>query len=109
MNFEIPNYTLQKKVGEGTMAEVWLAEHKHNGRKAAIKVLKPVALNDKDAENLFLREGQVLASFDHKNIVKIYDNCRIGDLAFIIMELLPGGTLLERMQRGRYALTKRWG
>ena len=100
MNFEIPNYTLQKKVGEGAMAEVWLAEHKHNGRKAAIKVLKPVALNDKDAENLFLREGQVLASFDHKNIVKIYDNCRIGDLAFIIMELLPGGTLLERMQRG---------
>ena len=100
MNFEIPNYTLQKKLGEGAMAEVWLAEHKHNGRKAAIKVLKPVALNDKDAENLFLREGQVLASFDHKNIVKIYDNCRIGDLAFIIMELLPGGTLLERMQRG---------
>ena len=42
----------------------------------------------------------MLASFDHKNIVKIYDNCRIGDLAFIIMELLPGGTLLERMQRG---------
>ena len=100
MNFEIPNYTLQKKVGEGAMAEVWLAEHKHNGRKAAIKVLKPVALNDKDAESMFLREGQVLASFDHKNIVKIYDNCRIGDLAFIIMELLPGGTLLERMQRG---------
>ena len=82
------------------MAEVWLAEHKHNGRKAAIKVLKPVALSDKDAENLFLREGQVLASFDHRNIVKIYDNSRIGDLAFIIMEHLPGGTLLERMQRG---------
>jgi serine/threonine-protein kinase PpkA len=100
VNFEIPNYTLQKKLGEGAMADVWLAQHKHNARKAAIKVLKPVALNDKEAERLFLREGQVLASFDHKNIVKIYDNDRKGDLAFIVMELLPGGTLLQRMQDG---------
>ena len=82
------------------MAEVWLAAHKENARNAAIKVLKPPALNTEDAKNLFLRESKALASLDHKNIVKIYDSCRVGDRALIIMELLPGGTLLERMERG---------
>lgn len=100
LSFEIPNYRLLKKLGEGAMAEVWLAEHKRNDRKAAIKVLKPSALNDADAEGLFLREGQVLAGFSNRNIVAIYDNDRIGDLAYLVMEFLPGGTLLERMHRG---------
>jgi serine/threonine-protein kinase PpkA len=100
VTIEIPNYTLLRRLGEGAMAEVWLAEHQRNGRKAAIKVLNPSALGVQDAEALFLREGQVLASFDHPNIVKIYDNNRVGDVAFIIMEHLSGGTLQERMQRG---------
>ena len=60
MSFEIPNYTLLRKLGEGAMAEVWLGEHKRNGRKAAIKILKPSATADSDFEKLFLREGQVL-------------------------------------------------
>ena len=96
---EIPNYELKQPLGAGAMAEVWLAEHRRNGRKAAIKVLKPAAVADSDFEQLFLREGQVLASFDHPNIVRIYDNDRSGDLAYLVMEYLPGGTLLERMQR----------
>ena len=82
------------------MADVWLAEHKRNGRQAAIKILKPITLGVQDAEDLFLREGQVLAGFSHINILKIYDNDKIGDVAYIVMEHLPGGTLLERMQRG---------
>jgi len=97
---EIPNYTMLHLLGEGAMAEVWLAQHKRNSRKAAIKVLKSVALKDADVEKLFLREGEVLAGFDHSNIVKIYDNDRIGNLAYLAMEYLAGGTLLERMQRG---------
>ncbi|MBK9654519.1 MAG: protein kinase [Rhodanobacteraceae bacterium] len=109
MPFEIPNYTLLSKLGEGAMAEVWLGEHKRNGRKAAIKVLKPSALADGDAEKLFLREGQVLAGFDHPNIVKIYDNDRVGDLAYLVMEHLSGGTLLERMQRAPISIGEALG
>ena len=99
MSVEIPNYILQSRLGEGAMAEVWLAEHRRNGRKAAIKVLKPAALADESFEKLFLREGQVLASFDHPNIVRIYDNDRVGDTAYLVMEHLAGGTLAERMRR----------
>ncbi len=99
MSVEIPNYTLERRLGEGAMAEVWLGEHRRNGRKAAIKILKPAALADESFEKLFLREGQVLASFDHPNIVRIYDNDRVGDSAYLVMEHLPGGTLAERMRR----------
>lgn len=99
MTVEIPNYTLVSRLGEGAMAEVWLGEHRRNGRKAAIKVLKPAALADESFEKLFLREGQVLAGFDHPNIVRIYDNDRIGDTAYLVMEHLAGGTLSERMRR----------
>ncbi len=100
MHFEIPNYILIKQLGQGTMAEVWLAEHKINKRRAAIKVMKPSSLSDSDVEELFIREGEVLASFRDDNIVAIYDNNRIGDLAYIVMEFLSEGTLQERMQRG---------
>jgi serine/threonine-protein kinase PpkA len=99
VSVEIPNYTLERRLGEGAMAEVWLGEHRRNGRKAAIKILKPAALADESFEKLFLREGQVLASFDHPNIVRIYDNDRVGDSAYLVMEHLPGGTLAERMRR----------
>ena len=109
MPFDIPNYTLLDKLGEGAMAEVWLGAHKRNGRKAAIKVLKPSALADGDAEKLFLREGQVLAGFDHPNIVKIYDNDRVGNLAYLVMEHLAGGTLFERMQRAPISIGEALG
>lgn len=95
---EIPNYTLLKKLGAGAFAEVWLAEHRINRRRVAIKILKESIAACSDAEALFIREGEVLASFNQRNIVTIYDNARVGDHAWLIMELLPGGSLLDRMQ-----------
>jgi len=82
------------------MAEVWLAEHKIHRRSAAIKILKPSTLNDADVEQLFRREGEVLAGFRNDNIVAIYDINRIDNLAYIVMEYLPAGSLLDRIRRG---------
>jgi serine/threonine-protein kinase PpkA len=100
MTREIGNNVLISKLGEGGMAEVWLGEHKRNRRKAAIKILKLGSVPDEDFERVFLREAQVLAGLDHPNIVRIYDNDRIGDEAYLAMELLSGGTLQQRMRRG---------
>ena len=100
MDIQIPNYDLVRQLGRGAMAQVWLAEHRVNKRKAAIKILQRSLLDDEDAEQLFLREGEVLAGFRDENIVAIYDNSRVGDYAYIAMEFLPAGTLLERMKRG---------
>ena len=97
MPYEIPNYALLSKLGEGAMAEVWLAEHQINRRKAAIKILKPAALIDANAEKLFVREGEVLASFDHPNIVRIHEQGHSGNLCYLVMECLQGGDLLKRM------------
>jgi serine/threonine-protein kinase PpkA len=100
VDIEIPNYVLVSKLGSGAMAQVWLAEHRVNKRRAAIKLLQRSLLDDADAEALFLREGEVLAGFRDENIVAIYDNARVGDFAYIAMEYLAGGTLLDRMRRG---------
>lgn len=100
MTPDIPNYTLLRKLGAGAFADVWLAEHRNNRRKAAVKILKS-SMAQGDAEALFLREGEVLASFNERNIVSIYDNAKVGDSAYLIMEYLAGGSLLDRMnQRG---------
>lgn len=101
MNIDIPNYTLLKKLGAGAFAEVWLAEHRKNRRKAAIKILKSDVEAGGQVEALFLREGEVLASFSERNIVAIFDNAQVGNTAYLIMEYLAGGSLLDRMnQRG---------
>jgi serine/threonine-protein kinase PpkA len=100
VDIEIPNYVLVSKLGTGAMAQVWLADHRVNKRRAAIKILQRSLLDDEDAEALFLREGEVLAGFRDENIVAIYDNARVGDFAYIAMEYLAGGTLLDRMRRG---------
>jgi serine/threonine protein kinase len=95
----IPNYKILKKIGEGGMSDIWLAEHRRNLRKVAIKVLrKSGQLSDAENEELFLREGEVLASFNDRNIITIYDNDRHGDIAYLAMEYIPGGTLLDRMR-----------
>lgn len=96
----IPNYKILKKIGEGGMSDIWLAEHRRNLRKVAIKVLrKSGQLSDAENEELFLREGEVLASFNDRNIITIYDNDRHGEYAYLAMEYIPGGTLLDRMRR----------
>jgi serine/threonine-protein kinase PpkA len=96
----LPNYKILKKIGEGGMSDIWLAEHRRNLRKVAIKVLrKSGQLSDAENEELFLREGEVLASFNDRNIITIYDNDRHGDYAYLAMEYIPGGTLLDRMRR----------
>lgn len=82
------------------MGEVWQGEHERNKRKVAIKILYRNDLADEVQEKLFLREAQVLAGFNHRNIVTIYDNAQVGDVAYLVMELLPGGTLAQRMAAG---------
>lgn len=82
------------------MGEVWQGEHLRNKRKVAIKILYRNDLTDEVQEKLFLREAEVLAGFHHRNIVTIYDNAQVGDVAYLVMELLPGGTLGQRMAAG---------
>lgn len=99
---EIPGYEIVKPLGSGGMATVYLAIQKSLERKVAIKVLH-TNLHDDDPERTekrFLREGRTLARITHKNVCGIYDIARVGEHAYIAMEYIDGGTLVERMRSG---------
>jgi serine/threonine-protein kinase PpkA len=98
---EIPGYQLLRALGEGGMATVYLALQKSLDRKVAIKILRTA--NDDDPERTerrFLREGRILAKITHRNVCGIYDIAKVGDVAYIAMEFLDGGTLVDRQRTG---------
>lgn len=98
---EIPGYEVKHELGAGGMATVFLAIQKSLDRKVAIKILKTE--HDDDAEKTerrFLREGRTLAKITHRNVCGIYDIAKIGDIAYIAMEYLDGGTLVDKLKSG---------
>ena len=98
---EIPGYDLHRALGEGGMATVFLATQISLDRKVAIKILRTE--NDDDPERTerrFLREGRILAKITHRNVCGIYDIAKVGNVAYIAMEFLDGGTLVDRQRDG---------
>jgi serine/threonine-protein kinase len=96
----LSHYAILEQIGRGGMGEVYRARDTQLGREVAIKVL-PEAFS-KDAERLarFEREARLLASLNHPNIATLYGLERSGETRFLIMELVPGETLAERIARG---------
>jgi serine/threonine-protein kinase len=87
-------YHVLRRLGEGGMGEVWLAEHVRMGRKAAIKVLPPGMSHDPDAVSRFNREAASAARISHPHVCAVYDfgTTEQGQL-YLAMEYLEGMTL----------------
>jgi eukaryotic-like serine/threonine-protein kinase len=96
----IAHYRVTSKLGEGGMGEVWRATDTKLNREVAIKVLPPALAQDPDRLARFTREAQVLASLNHPNIAAIYG---VEERA-LVMELIPGPTLAERIAQGAIPL-----
>jgi len=95
-------YRVIRHVASGGMAAVYAADDELLGRRVAVKVLSPAFASDAPARARFMREARAAARVsDHPHVVTIYD---VGEApegqAFIVMELLPGGTLNDRIKRG---------
>ncbi len=100
----IPNFTIEKEVGHGGMATVYLAVQDMLSRHVALKVLLPDMMKDEHLRKSFLSEGKIVASLDHPNIVRIHDIGIIDETIFYMsMEYLSGGTLKEKMAEGKLA------
>ena len=85
---------VMERLGEGGMAFVHRAEDPFRpDRSLAIKFLRSEAAADSELALRFLREGEVLKRLSHPNLVEVYDFGRAGATAYILMELLPGGTV----------------
>jgi hypothetical protein len=96
----IGNYRIVRPLGEGGMGVVFLAEHQHIARKAAVKVLHPDLSQNPIFAARFLNEARAVNLVRHPGLVEIFEFGQTeGGTAFIIMELIEGESLGERLKR----------
>ena len=93
-------YEVTALVGEGGMAEVYRATDTNLGRQVAVKVLPEAFAQDAERLTRFDREAKTLASLNHPNIAHIYGLERSDGTTALIMELVEGLTLADRIARG---------
>jgi eukaryotic-like serine/threonine-protein kinase len=93
-------YEVTALIGEGGMGKVWRAHHIALKRDDALKVLPDAFASDPDRLARFQREAQVLASLNHPNIAHVYGLERADGVQALVMELVGGETLADRIARG---------
>ncbi|HMC57518.1 MAG TPA: serine/threonine-protein kinase [Gemmatimonadaceae bacterium] len=87
-------YHVLKKLGEGGMGTVYLAEHVKMGRKSAVKVMNPGTGDDPDAISRFNREASNASKINHPNVAAIYDFGETSDgMIYLAMEFIEGPSL----------------
>jgi Tol biopolymer transport system component len=96
----VSHYKVTSKLGEGGMGEVWRAEDTKLGRDVALKMLPDGFAQDPERLARFEREARVLASLSHPNIAGIHGLEEVEGKRFLVMELVDGQTLAERIQQG---------
>ena len=97
-------YEITAKLGEGGMGEVYRATDTNLGRQVAIKVLPESVAADADRLERFDREARILASLNHPNIAAIYGLERSAGTTALVLELVEGPTLAERIAASRSGL-----
>jgi len=97
-------YEITAKLGEGGMGEVWRARDTKLERDVAIKVLPAAFVEDHERLARFEREAKLLAQLNHPNIAHIYGMEASGDSHALVMELVEGPTLAERLEAGSLSL-----
>src|ERR1700736_3139703 len=94
------SYEILAPLGAGGMGEVYRAHDAKLGRAVALKVLSPALACDADYMARFIREAQALASLNHPNIAAIYGLEESSGVRALVMELVEGNTLAERISAG---------
>jgi serine/threonine protein kinase len=99
---QLGNYRIEERLGVGGMGEVYRAVHVHLNRPAAIKVLHSSQAADSSFQARFLREARAAAALSHPNIVEVFDFGDQDGVSYLVMELIPDGSL-QRLLRQRSA------
>ena len=93
------NYEVTAAIGAGGMGEVYRAHDTRLGRDVAIKVLPASFASDPERTARFRREAQLLAALNHPGIAAIHGLEESGATQFLVLELVEGGTLADRLTR----------
>lgn len=96
----VGRYQLRERVALGGMATVWRATDTVLAREVAVKVLHEHLAADEGFRERFRREAVSAAKLTHPNIVGLYDTGRDGEHTFLVMELVEGSTLKDRLAEG---------
>ncbi len=96
----ISHYKVLEKIGEGGMGEVYRATDTKLNRDVALKILPEQFASDSQRMGRFQREAEVLASLDHPNIGQIYGIEDAGQTKALVLQLIEGPTLAERIAQG---------
>src|SRR5262252_5247451 len=97
---KLAHYEITTHLGSGGMGDVYQATDSKLGRSVAIKFLPEAFSHDTERVARFQREARVLASLNHSNIAAIYGVEEIDSRHFLVMELVSGETLADRIKRG---------
>jgi eukaryotic-like serine/threonine-protein kinase len=93
-------YRLLRRLGSGGMAVVWVARDERLGRDVAVKILSDLLAEDADYRRRFEREARVAARLNHPGLVGILDFGAESERPYLVMELVRGDTLAERIAAG---------
>jgi len=93
----IGQYHILERIGRGGMATVYKAYQPNLDRHVAVKVLTTDPAGTKGFLARFEREARAVARLRHRNILTIYDYGRQGNMFYLVMEYVGGGTLIERL------------
>lgn len=99
-------YQLVKRLGEGGMAQVYLARDVRLGREVAVKVLDRRLADRSGFRDRFLREARVAAALDHPNIVPLYDFGEENGVLYLVMPYVSGGSLQDQLTRTPLAMSE---
>ncbi|HET9197254.1 MAG TPA: serine/threonine-protein kinase [Solirubrobacterales bacterium] len=93
-------YRLERTLGRGGMAAVWLGHDEVLDRPVAVKVLADTIASDPDFVTRFRREATTVAGLSHPNLAGVYDFSEEGERPYLVMQLVPGENLAARLERG---------
>jgi serine/threonine protein kinase len=97
-------YDIVTLIGAGGMGEVYHARDTKLNRDVALKILPDSFARDPDRVSRFKREAQILAALNHPHIAAIYGLEETNGLQFLVLELVDGETLADRLKRGSLPL-----
>ncbi|MCK6491671.1 MAG: serine/threonine protein kinase, partial [Planctomycetes bacterium] len=96
----IPGFTIRRLIGQGGMGKVYEAWEEVLGRRVAIKIIRAEHQADPIHAERFLREGRAMAALAHPRIVAVHSVSVSGDLMYMVLAYMPGGTVRDLLRAG---------
>ena len=100
----LSQYRLEERIGGGGMGVVFRALDTRLNRAVALKVLTPATSSDESSRQRFLREARAACSLNHPNVVTIHEVDAAGGVDFLVMELVTGQSLAQRISGQRLSI-----